>query len=113
MKIFAGIWLVFFSVGPGLASAQVPQVDPQILTSRNAEGKVTRVEVAARFVTTIRLPEAVNSVVVGDPSSFQVEHSEREPKLVFVKAISAKPAATNLLISTVSGRQINLLLVSR
>ncbi len=71
------------------------------------------VEVAPRFVTTVRLPEAVNSVVVGDPSEFQVEHSDREPRLVFVKAISTKPAETNLLISTTGGRQVSLLLVNR
>jgi hypothetical protein len=30
----------------------------------------------------------VNSVVVGDPALFQVEHSEHEPELVFVKALT-------------------------
>ena len=113
MKLFAGIWLVFFSLGTGVTFAQVPQIDPQILTKPDIEVKVTRVEVAARFITTIRLPEAVNSVVVGDPSKFEAEHSEREPKLVFVKAISAKPAETNLLISTIKGHQLSLLLVSQ
>ena len=113
MKLFAGICVLFFSLGTGVAFAQVPQIDPQILTKPDIEGKVTRVEMAARFVTTIRLPEAVNSVVVGDPSKFLVEHSEREPKLVFVKAISTKPAETNLLISTTSGRQVSILLVNR
>jgi len=54
----------------------------------------------------------VNSVVVGDPALFQVEHSDREPQLVFVKALTAKPAETNLLISTTHGREASLLLVS-
>lgn len=93
--------------------AQLPQIDPRMLSKPDLEGKVTRVELASRFVATILLPEAVNSVVVGDPSAFQVEHSEREPKLVFVKAISAKPAETNLLISTIRGHQVSLLLVSQ
>jgi len=56
------------------------------------------VEVAPRFVTAIRLPEIVSSVVVGDPSEFQVEHSEHEPRLVLVKALSVRPSETNLLI---------------
>ena len=112
MKLFAGICLVLLPLGSEVTFAQVPQVDPQILTRPDLEGKVTRVEVASRFITTIRVPEGVNSVVVGDPSKFQVEHSEREPKLVFVKAISAKPAETNLLISTIIGHQVSLLLVS-
>ncbi len=102
MKVLRRLCILFFSVGTG-AFAQVPQVEPRILTKTELDGRVTVVEVAARFVTTIRLPETVNSVVVGDPSAFQVEHSEREPRLVFVKALTARPAGTNLLISTTSG----------
>ncbi len=113
MRLFRELCVLYFALGTSTASAQVRQVDPQILTKPDLEGKVTMVEVAARFVTTIRLPEAVNSVVAGDPTRFQVEHSEREPKLVFVKAISTRPAETNLLISTISGRQVSLLLVTR
>jgi len=94
-------------------SAQVVQVQPQIQTKSQIDGKVTVLEVAAHFVTTIRMPETVNSVVVGDPSLFQVEHSEREPELVFVKALTTKPAETNLLISTTRGRVASLLLISR
>jgi len=113
MRVFRGLCLLCFSFGTGVALAQIPHVEPQILTKADLGGKVAMVEVAARFVTAIRLPEAVNSVVVGDPSEFQVEHSEREPRLVFVKAISTKPTETNLLISTTSGRQVSLLLVNR
>ena len=71
------------------------------------------IELAAHFVTAIRVPEAVNSVVVGDPALFQVEHSEHEPDLVFVKALTNEHAESNLLISTARGRQISFLLVSR
>ena len=96
-----------------LAMAQVPEVKPRVLTKLEMEGKVAVVEVAAHFVTAIRMPETVNSVVVGDPTLFQVEHSDREPQLVFIKALTEKPAETNLLISTTRGREANLLLVSR
>lgn len=113
MRISCGVWLLCFSLGTGAAFAQVPQVEPKIVTEADLEGKVTVVTVAARFVTAVRLPEAVNSVVVGDPSEFQVEHSEREPRLVFVKATSTKPSETNLLISTTNGHQVSLLLVNR
>jgi hypothetical protein len=113
MKTRCGFWFLCFLLGTGVAFAQVAQVEPQILTETDLEGKVAVVEVAPRFVTTVRLPEAVNSVVVGDPSEFQVEHSDREPRLVFVKASSTKPAETNLLISTTGGRQVSLLLVNR
>jgi len=97
---------------PG-ASAQVVQVEPQVRTKSQIDGKVTVLEVAAHFVTTIRMPETVNSVVVGDPALFQVEHSEREPELVFVKALTTRPAETNLLISTIRGHEASLLLISR
>ena len=97
----------------GAALAQSPQVQPQIVTRVELQGRVTTVEVAARFVTAIRVPDMVNSVVVGDPANFQVEHSEREPQLVFVKVLTTRPAQTNLLISTAKGQQTSLLLVSR
>ncbi|MCZ2078308.1 MAG: hypothetical protein LC130_25335 [Bryobacterales bacterium] len=59
------------------------------------------------------MPEAVNSVVVGDPGSFSAEHSDREPQLVFVKPITPNAAQSNLLISTIRGLQVSLLLVSQ
>jgi len=113
MKMARGLCVLYFSFCASVALAQVPQVEPRVLTKTEVEGKVADVEVAARFVTTIRLPDPINSVVVGDPSEFQVEHSDREPRLVFVKALSKKPSETNLLISTVTGHQVSLLLVNR
>jgi Flp pilus assembly secretin CpaC len=112
MRVFSLLFLCF-SLQAETAFGQVLQVDPKISTRQDLEAKVTVVQVAARFVTTIRLPEAVSSVVVGDPTAFQVEHSEHEPKLVFVKASSTKPGETNVLISTASGREVSLLLVNR
>ena len=105
--------LLLLLAGTGVATAQVQQIQPQIQNREESDGKVAVVEVAPRFVTTIRLPEVVSSVVVGDAASFLVEHSEREPKLVFVKALTTKPAETNLLIATSSGHQVSLLLVNR
>ena len=103
-------WLLSATVVP---NAQMPNVSPQVRTRAIADGKVTVVEIAAHFVTAIRLPEAVNAVAVGDPALFQVEHSEREPELVLVKAVTERIAQTNLLISGVHGRQFSLLLVSQ
>lgn len=95
------------------AVGQMPEVKPRVITRAETDGSVAVVEVTAHFVTAIRMPETVNSVVVGDPALFQVEHSDREPQLVFVKALTTKPAETNLLISTSRGHQSSLLLVSR
>src|SRR6266849_1316586 len=88
-------WLVSATVVP---NAQMTNVNPQVRTRATADGKVTVVEVAAHFVTAVRLPEAVNSVAVGDPARFQVEHSEHEPDLVLVKALTERSAEFNLLM---------------
>jgi hypothetical protein len=65
------------------------------------------------MTTTIRMPEAVNSVIVGDPSLFQAEYSINEPLVVFARPTASVPAQTNVVISTIRGRQFILLLHSR
>lgn len=95
-----------------VSRAQVLVVNPQV-RSRITDGKVTVVDIVPHFVSAIRLPESVNSIAVGDPALFQVEHSEREPNLVLVKALTEKNAETNLIVSTIHGRQFNLLLLNR
>ena len=89
------------------------QVQPQVVGRSIRDGQVTTVFLAPRYVTAIRMPEPINSVVVGDPASFSAEHSDREPNLVFVKPITTKAAQTNLLISSTRGLQASLLLISR
>ena len=94
------------------AEAEHAKVEPVILTRSSLDEKVVVLRVAPRIATSIRLPEPVNSVVVGDPESFQAEHSEREPELVTIKPVTDQPAQTNLLVTTTQGHQLNLLLVS-
>jgi len=89
------------------------QVQPQVVGQSIRDGQVTTVFLAPRYVTAIRMPEPINSVVVGDPASFSAEHSDRELNFVFVKPITPKAAQTNLVISSTRGLQVNLLLVSR
>src|SRR5438552_8502575 len=105
------VFLSLLSVAT-VCNAQV-MVNPQVRTKAAADGKVTVVDVAPHFISAIRLPEPVNSISVGDPALFQVEHSEREPELVLVKALTERNAETNLLISSTRGRQFSLLLVNR
>jgi len=93
--------------------AQVPEITPQVVGRAVQEGQVTVVYLAPRFATAIRMPDAINSVVLGDPDAFSAEHSDREPRIVVVKPITAKPTQTNLLITTGQGYQANLLLISR
>lgn len=93
--------------------AQVPEITPQVVGRAVPEGQVTVVYLAPRFATAIRMPDAINSVVLGDPDAFSAEHSDREPRIVVVKPITPKPTQTNLLITTTQGYQANLLLISR
>src|SRR5579863_3672661 len=88
------------------------QLEPVILTRASLDEKVITLRLAPRVATSIRMPEPVNSVVVGDPENFQAEHSEHEPELVTVKPVGTQAAQTNLLITTTLGHQINLLLIS-
>ncbi|MGO8731689.1 MAG: hypothetical protein ACLQVM_02735 [Terriglobia bacterium] len=95
------------------AQAQTAEPEPRIVTRPDMATQVTTVEVGTHFVTAIRLPEIISSVAVGDPTLFEVEHSEREPQLLFVKVLTANPAKTNVLISTAKGHQVSLLVVSK
>jgi hypothetical protein len=113
MNVFKSILVCCLLPATFEAHAQVPTVIPQVRVNNAMDSKVTVVEVAAHFVTAIRVPEPVNSVAVGDPALFLVEHSEHEPQLVLVKALTEKTAETNLLISSIHGRQFSLLLISR
>jgi len=103
-----------FAMGLAVVSALAqPPVEPQILTRHAIENNVGAIRLATRFTTAIRLPDPVSSVALGDPSLFHVEHSDREPSMVFVKPLTTKPAQTNLLITTMRGRHVSVLLVSR
>jgi hypothetical protein len=74
------------------------------------EGQPATLSLAPHLTTTIRLPEPVNSVIVGDSNLFQVEYSPEEPLLVFAKPATATSVASNLVISTAGGRQFVLTL---
>jgi len=74
------------------------------------EGRPASLRLSPHLTTTIRLPEPVNSVVVGDPALFQAEYSADEPLLVFVKPFTPTAEESNLVISTVAGRQFIFML---
>jgi type IV secretory pathway VirB9-like protein len=87
-------------------------VDPVVLNRAALDEKVITLRLVPRMATSIRMPEPVNSVVLGDPDNFLAEHSEHEPEMVTVKPVNSEAARTNLLITTTRGHQVNLLLVS-
>ena len=77
-------------------AASRTQLEPVILTRASLDEKVITLRLAPRVATSIRMPEPVNSVVVGDPENFQAEHSEHESELVTVKPVGTQAAQSNL-----------------
>ena len=96
----------------GVAQGIDKRTSPQVKNVVVEEGAVTTVYLRPGYTTSIRLPEEVNSVVVGNPLAFKAEHSEAEPRLVFIKPITTKATESNVLITTKDNREINLHLVS-
>ena len=95
-----------------LAAAQNELPQARILNLSVDPAQVSVLHLRPGYVSSVRVLEEVTSVVLGDPGSFKAEHSEAEPQLVFFKATTRKPSETNALITTKSGREIPLSLVS-
>jgi len=112
-KLPALIFALGMISAPIEGSAGTEEVGPRIVRRAFVTGKVVELDLGSHFVTTIRMPEAVSSVVVGDPTLFKVEHSDKEPRLVFVKPLTTEPVQSNLLVSTTGGRNCSFLLRSR
>lgn len=100
--------LVFFTTGILIAQTQVKPA----VSRRGLNEEVNVVRLAPRYATAIKMPEPVSSVVVGDPVKFLAEHSDKEPTLVLVKPVVAEPSESNLLITTIKGRQVSFVLRS-
>ena len=75
------------------------EVTPAVSQLAISSSTVTDLHLKPLFTTTIRLPEPVTSVAVGAPTLFEVEHSDDEPHLVFVKPTSKSAATSNLVIA--------------
>jgi hypothetical protein len=99
-------------VGIAAAQTQEGQVMPSVTTARVEDGSVTVLHLAPGYATSVRLPEEISSVVIGNPASFKAEHSEAEARLVFLKPTTSQPSESNALITTKSGKEISLHLVS-
>ena len=88
------------------------EVKPVVTDLPVSTSSVTDLHLRPLFTTTIRLPEAVTSVAVGAPTLFEVEHSDQEPRLVFVKPSTKESAMSNLVIALQSGQEISMRLLS-
>jgi hypothetical protein len=87
-------------------------VKPAVTDLPVSSNSVTDLHLRPLFTTTIRLPEAVTSVAVGAPTLFEVEHSDQEPRLIFVKPSTKESATSNLVIALQSGQEISMPLLS-
>src|ERR1035441_10335273 len=112
--------LIFLGVVVPAMAQQAPSRSPA--TSNDVAPVISKLTISPDTVTdlrwkpfyaaTIRMPEAVSSVVVGAPTLFLAEHNEHEPELVVVKPITPDVAVSNLLIATKSGQVVSLRLMS-
>lgn len=89
-----------------------PNVQPMITEIPVSASAVRDIHLQPLFTTTIRLPDTVSSVVVGAPTLFFAEHSDQEPKLVYVKPSTAKASESNLVITMQNGETVSLRLLS-
>jgi len=105
-------FVVFLAVACGMAQNENGKVVPKITTLPIEEGAVTVLRLGAGYTTSVRMPEEISSVVIGNPASFKAEHSEAEPRLVFLKPTTTQAAESNALITTKSGQEISLHLIS-
>lgn len=100
-------------VNPLLDSGETKHdVQPIISEVSVSASTVTDVHLQPLFTTAIRLPDAVSSVAIGAPTLFSAEHSDQEPKLVYVKPSTSKASESNLVITMENGETISLRLLS-
>jgi hypothetical protein len=74
--------------------------------------EITPLHLRPGFISTIRMPEEVNSVAVGNRGEFTADHNEGEPLYVYVHPLTKAPAQSNLVIATKSGLHVELELIS-
>ena len=79
------IFIVYLMAGVAASQAQEGQIIPSVTTARVEDGSVTVLHLAPGYTTSIRLPDEISSVVVGNPASFKAEHSESEAKARFLQ----------------------------
>jgi hypothetical protein len=106
------IVMVYVVAALGVAQTQESAVVPRVTTVSVEEGAVTLLHLASGYTSSVKLPEEISSVVVGNPARFKAEHSDAEPRLVFLKPTTSRPSESNALITTRSGQEITLHLVS-
>jgi hypothetical protein len=101
-----------FAIRAAFSGVQDAGTVPSVTSIEIEPGTVKVLHMAPGYATAIKLPEETSSVVIGDPANFKAEHSESEPRLVLIKPITSEAVESNALITTRSGYEISLQLVS-
>ena len=111
MKYATALALAIFTTSiPAFATdAAIPARVATIMINSHA---VTTLHLRPGFESVIHMPEAVTSVVLGDPAIFKAEHSEGEPEYVYVRPLRQAPSQSNLMIATQSGEHVSIELVN-
>ncbi len=105
-------WLIPVAIlFPLRLQASGPAVSARVATVTINPNEVTVLHLRPEFESSIHMPDAITSIVLGSPGSFKAEHSEGEPEYVYVKPITKNPAESNLLIATKSGQHVTLELI--
>lgn len=112
MRVPASLAICLLST-VAVAQTDTGKISPVLTTITMDPGTVTVLHLAEGYSTSVKVPEEISSVVIGNPGRFKAEHSESEPQLVFLKPTTELQCESNALITTKSGKEINLYLVSR
>lgn len=104
MMIAVGVLVLW-----GALRAEQDITVPSIVNKRHNPNEVIPLQLAPGFGTLIQLPETVEGVYLGDPSSFQVEWADRD---VYVKPVTGGASQSNLFVRTASGKHIRFYLRS-
>lgn len=105
-------WLIPIALLLPLQSFAADDQQGRVITLAIQPGTIASLHLRPEFESVIHLPDEVTSVIVGNPGSFQVEHSEAEPTFVYVKPTVRTATQSDLLIAMKSGQHVVLELIS-
>lgn len=106
-------WIIPIAIlMPFSLRASEPPVKGRVETILIAPGEITPLHLRPGFISTIRMPDEVNSIALGSRSDFSADHSDGEPLYVYVRPLTKEPAQSNLVIATRNGLHVTLQLIS-